>query len=232
MKKHGLYSSMMDLFFPHLCPFCGKVTGKELLCETCSAKLPDTGRDMVTEGGYGKCAAPLYYEDAVRQALLDFKFNGRTGAAECFGMLMAECAAAVYAGQFDTVTWVPVSRKRLRQRGYDQAYLLSRSACACWETEPTALLRKIADTPPQSGISAPEQRRANVLGAYEAIPEHVCGRRVLLIDDILTTGATLSECARVLREAGAADVVCLTLARVRDEGIEKAGKGHTGKVHE
>lgn len=232
MKKRRLYSNVMDLFFPHRCPFCGKVTGKELLCNTCRTKLPETGGRIVTEGGYGKCAAPLYYEDAVRQALLEFKFNGRTGAVECFGLLLAECAAEVYSGEFDTVTWVPVSRKRLRQRGYDQTYLLARSACVLWDTVPIETLRKIADTPPQSGIATPEGRRANVLGVYEAIPEHVYGRRVLLIDDILTTGATLSECARVLREAGAADVVCMTLARTRSGGIEKKACGHNSKVHE
>lgn len=232
MKKYGFWNHMMDLFFPHRCPFCGRVTGKELLCETCFAKLPDTGGRMAEEGNCGKCAAPLYYEESVRQAVLDFKFNGRTGAAECFGMLLAECAAEVYAGEFDTVTWVPVSRKRLRQRGYDQAYLLARSACAHWDTVPVATLRKTVDTPPQSGITVPEGRRANVLGVYEAIEEQVCGRRILLIDDVLTTGATLTECARVLREAGAADVVCLTLARTRSGGIEKSGKGYTGKVHE
>ena len=216
MRKHKIWAGIMDLFFPHRCPFCGAVTGKTLLCDACRNKLPDTGNRVVTEGNYGRCAAPLYYEGAVREALLNFKFNGKTGATECFGALLAECAAEVYAGEFDTVTWAPVSRKRLRKRGYDQAFLLSRSACACWETEPVEMLRKIAHNPPQSGISAPEQRRANVLGVYEAIPERAYGRRILLVDDILTTGATLSECARVLRENGAADVMCLTLARVRE----------------
>lgn len=230
--KHGIRNHIMDLLFPHRCPFCGKVTGRELLCDTCRPKLPDTGGRMVTEGGYGKCAAPLYYEGAVRQAVLDFKFNGRTGAAACFGMLLAECAAEVYAGAFDTVTWVPVSRKRQRKRGYDQAFLLARSVCVHWNTEPVATLHKIVDTPPQSGIKTPEARRANVLGVYEAVAENVCGRRILLIDDVLTTGATLGECARVLREAGAADVMCLTLARTRTGGIEKTARGHNSKVHE
>lgn len=232
MKKHNVWIGMMDLLFPHRCPFCGKVIGKELLCKACYRKLPDTGGRVVTEGGYGKCAAPLYYEDIVRQAILDFKFNGRTGAAECFGALLAECAAEAYAGEFDTVTWVPVSRKRLRRRGYDQAYLLARSTCAHWETVPVETLRKMTDTPPQSGIATPEGRRANVLGVYETIAERVYGRRILLIDDVLTTGATLGECVRVLREAGAAEVLCLTLARARGSRIEKTAKGHTGKVQE
>jgi hypothetical protein len=92
---------------------------------------------------------------------------------------------------------------------------LSCAVCRHWDTQPVATLRKTYHNRPQSGISAAEERRANVLGVYEPIPEHIWGRRILLVDDILTTGATLSECVRVLRENGAAEVVCLTLARKR-----------------
>ena len=84
--------------------------------------------------------------------------------------------------------------------------------------EPQETLRKITDNPPQSGLDDSAARRANVLNVYEAVePAAIRGKRFLLIDDILTTGATLSECVRILREAGAADVVCLTLAMVRDK---------------
>ena len=84
--------------------------------------------------------------------------------------------------------------------------------------EPQETLRKITDNPPQSGLDDPAARRANVLNVYEAVePAAIRGKRFLLIDDILTTGATLSECVRILQEAGAADVVCLTLAMVRDK---------------
>ena len=72
------------------------------------------------------------------------------------------------------------------------------------------------DNPAQSGLSDAAERRANVLGVYETVhPEEIRGKRFLLIDDVLTTGSTLAECARVLREAGAADVLCLTLAMTR-----------------
>lgn len=75
------------------------------------------------------------------------------------------------------------------------------------------------DNPAQSGMEDAAARRANVLGVYEAVrPADIAGKRFLLVDDILTTGATLGECVRVLKEAGAADVVCLTLAAVREDG--------------
>ena len=211
-------SSLMDFFFPRKCPFCGKTTGKQLLCDTCRDTLPRCER--VRYGAdFGRCAASLYYEGAVRQAILDFKFKGKLEALDCFGSLMAQTAAEAFSGEFDAVTWAPVSRKRLRQRGYDQARLLCASLCVDWHVEPQETLRKVRDNPAQSGLEDAAARRANVLGVYEAVkPADIAGKRFLLVDDILTTGATLGECVRVLKAAGAADVVCLTLAATRENG--------------
>lgn len=215
LGKKTVRDAVMDLLFPRRCPFCGKITDGALLCTACAAVLPVTGEHPTAEGTYGRCAAPLYYERQVRDALLAFKFHGRMGGLDCFGEMLADCAAGSFPGEFDTVTWVPVSDKRKRERGFDQSYELCRAACRHWGVEPVAALRKVWDNPPQSGITAPEERRANVLGAYEPVAEKVWGRRILLVDDVLTTGATMAECARVLRESGAAEVVCLTLCRVR-----------------
>lgn len=206
---------VLDFFFPRHCPFCGRIAGRALLCPNCEKSLPKCSEVRV--GTYGQCAAPLYYEDTVREAILQFKFKGRVEHMNCFGMLMAQTAAEAFADRFDAVTWVPVSKKRLKKRGFDQARMLCASLCVDWHTEPLETLRKIVDNPPQSGLDDHGQRRANVLGVYEAVhAERIQGKRLLLIDDILTTGATMSECVRVLKAAGAADVVCLTLAMVRE----------------
>ena len=155
----------------------------------------------------------------MREAILAFKFKGKLEALDCFGSLMAQTAAEAFSGEFDAVTWAPVSRKRLRQRGYDQARLLCASLCVDWHVEPQETLRKVRDNPAQSGLEDAAARRANVLGVYEAVrPADIAGKRFLLVDDILTTGATLGECVRVLKAAGAADVVCLTLAATRENG--------------
>ena len=208
---------LLDFFFPRHCPFCGRVVGRELLCGACEKALPYC-REVCT-GSFGRCAAPLYYEGAVREAILAFKFKGKLEALDCFGSLMAQTAAEAFSGEFDAVTWAPVSRKRLRQRGYDQARLLCASLCVDWHVEPQETLRKVRDNPAQSGLEDAAARRANVLGVYElAAPADIAGKRFLLVDDILTTGATLGECVRVLKDAGAADVVCLTLAAVRENG--------------
>lgn len=217
-ELNKLSRGILDFFFPRRCPFCGAVAGKELLCKKCLRSLPFTGEHAVREGTFGRCAAPLYYEDSVREAILQFKFKAKLGGLSCFGMLMAECAAEHYSGAFDAITWVPVSKKRLKKRGFDQTRYLTGSMCVDWHVAPIETLRKVTDNPPQSTLETEEQRRANVLGVYEAVnAEQFRGKRLLLVDDILTTGATLSECVRVLKEAGAGEVMCLTLAMSREK---------------
>lgn len=204
-------TALLDLFFPPRCAFCGKL-GVRGVCDACDKTLPRTELPLREGAGYGRCAVPLKYEGRVREAILRFKFRGVQGAAKGFGRLIAECAAGELGGSFNLVSWAPVSDKRRRERGYDQSYLLAREAANEWGVKPLALLRKIRDNPPQSGLDA-DARRGNVLGVYDCIDaKAVQNARVLLIDDILTTGSTLSECARVLRNAGAAGVVCACLA--------------------
>lgn len=208
-------SGLMDLFFPRKCPFCGTPTGKKLLCDKCEKSLPWCDEERTV--GALRVTAPLYYEEGVRTAVHDLKFRSMTGGLDCFGQMMAQCAAERYNGQFDAVTWVPVSKKRLKKRGFDQSRLLCASLCVDWHVAPLETLEKTLDNPPQSGIDDEAERRANVLGVYRAVKEKdFAGKRLLLIDDVCTTGSTLGECARVLKAAGAADVMCLTLSMVRD----------------
>jgi ComF family protein len=210
-----LRGRLADLLFPPKCPFCGRVGDQVGPCAACRKILPWTQGDDREQmlPGVLRCASPLFYEGAARDGILRLKFQGAAGAAESLGELLADAAAERFSGAFDVVTWVPVSRRRLRRRGYDQARLLAEAACRRWGVRPERLVRKLGDNPPQSGIAGgPSARRANVLGLYAAEPA-CAGRRVLLIDDVVTTGATLQECARALRDAGAADVLALTLAR-------------------
>lgn len=219
--------ALLDLLYPPRCAWCGKV-GVKGACEPCTRTLPRRERALREGPPAGRCASPLRYDGAVREGMLRFKFHGAQQSAGVFGEIMAQCAAEEYAGAFDTVTWVPVSEKRRRQRGYDQAELLARETARHWDTEPVRLLRKTRDNPAQSGLSSADERRANVLGVYEAAdPQRTAGARILLIDDILTTGSTLGECVRVLRDAGAKDVMCLTLA-ARSEEKKKKTPGNAG----
>ncbi len=211
---------LLNLLFPPKCPFCRRLLERPSVCPGCEERLPRTrGEEALRTGSGGlRCAAPLWYEDLAREGILALKFGGACAAAVPLGAMIAQCAAEEFSGEFDKVTWVPVSRKRLRHRGYDQAELLAKGACRVWQTTPVRMLRKTTDNPAQSGLHEAAARRANVLGVYEAVkPERIAAQRILLIDDVCTTGATLSECIRVLRDAGATQVVCAAVARTRME---------------
>jgi len=158
-----------------------------------------------------RCAAPLWYEGSVREAIRRFKFRGGITAAPALGGLIAQTAAERFSGEFDTVTWAPVSARRLRKRGYDQSRLLAENACAAWGVSPVCLLRKSRDNPAQSSLSAAAERWKNTRDVYAALRDP-SGKRVLLIDDVCSTGATLCSCAQVLRAAGAAEVLCAAAA--------------------
>lgn len=218
--------ALLDLLFPPKCPFCQKVQDAPGICPACGKSLPwtDEAHSLRELSGGLLCAAPLWYEDSVRDAIRRFKFHGGVGAAGPLGEQIVQAAAERLSGEFDAVTWVPVSAKRLRQRGYDQARLLAQSACKRWGVEPERLLRKVRDNPAQSGLESAEDRWRNTQGVYEAAGSPA-GKRILLIDDVCTTGATLVSAAKTLLAAGAAGVVCAAAAFPRPEGENGGEKG-------
>ena len=167
-----------------------------------------------TSGG----AVSFFYEGQLRESFLRFKFGGSAFYAQTYGAWMAHTIRDRLAGKFDELTWAPVSRARKRKRGYDQSALLCREIGTQLRLEPIQTLRKIKDPPAQSTLADAAQRRANVSGAYRAEkPERFAGKRVLIIDDIVTTGATLAECSRTLLQAGASDVVYAAFAAPRKQ---------------
>lgn len=216
----GPLAVLLDLLFPPKCAFCGKLlkTGEEGLCVQCQKTLPWLAGSAAEQKGefYAKCVSPLRYEGTVRQSIHRYKFSGNRGYAALYGRLTAQCIGDHLAGEYDLISWVPLSKKRARERGYDQAGLLARAVASALGFTVTETLRKVRHTKAQSGVEGEAERRANVLGAYEVLdPERIADKRILLLDDVITTGATISECARVLRTAGAQRVVCATLARAR-----------------
>ena len=151
----------------------------------------------------------------LREALHAFKFRGKRAVARPLGDLLAE-AGAGYPGARGAGLLVPVPLypDRERERGFNQAALLAERLGRLWGVAVAAnALERTAATPAQTGLSG-EERRRNVRGAFAVPrPARVAGRRVLLVDDVLTTGATADACARALRRAGAAEVGVLTVAR-------------------
>lgn len=207
---------LLDLLFPPKCPFCRRLLDSgDVLCPKCQRDLP------WTQGAQGEksvefldsCVAPLWYEGDVRHSHHRYKFSGQCAYADPYSLLMSQCASDRLDDAFDVVCWAPLSRKRRRKRGYDQSQLLAVGVAKRLGLPVIPLLDKIRDTPAQSGQTDAAARRANVLGAYRLHGEgQVAGKRILLVDDVATTGATLSECARVLRTAGAVKICGLVLA--------------------
>ena len=148
-----------------------------------------------------------YYKGYIRSSILRYKFHRARHYAHGYGRLLAMKLLREYPEGFDLLTWVPISPLRKFLRGYDQVELLAKAVGRELDMAPVRTLRKIRHNRPQAGISGAAERRANVLGVYRAVDAGlVRDRRILLLDDVITTGATAGECARVLLTAGAREV--------------------------
>ena len=213
-----LYYWLMGLLFPPRCVLCRKVLENEEtdLCRSCRLEAPVYSHSKRRPQFLDSFTAVWYYESSVRASLLRYKFHAERSYAASYGRLLAMRLQEEYPEGFDLLTWVPVSRLRRFRRGYDQVELLARSVGRELGMEPVPVLKKIRHNRPQSSLGSDAVRRANVLGAYRLKdPERILGKKVLLLDDILTTGATVSECARVIRTAGAKEVHCAAVAAAR-----------------
>ncbi len=224
-KSAGPGEWILNLFFPARCLFCGTLLPPgHCVCEDCRKEhlskpplvrrysLPGAGAE-----GFSVVSATVY-EGGFRKTLYRFKFRGEKGLSRPLGKLLAETAEQT--GQsFQAVTWVPMTKTKKRKRGYDQSELLAKAAAKALELPCLPLLEKARETETQHQLPR-RQRLSNVKHAYEAKPE--CrGKAVLLVDDIVTTGATLRECASALYEAGAVRVAGLCAAdatAVKTEG--------------
>ena len=210
-----LIDKFLELCFPSKCILCAKILEKEEtdLCHSCRAEISECGKSKTAIPFIESWLALWYYEGKVRSSLLRYKFGGHRGYARIYGRLLAMKLLRDVQDRFDILTYIPISRLRKFRRGYDQVQLLAEAVGAELGMEVVPTLKKIRHNPPQSGIGDAAHRRANVMGVYEAIdPAQLAGKRILLLDDIITTGATASECARVLLTAGAKEVICAAIA--------------------
>ena len=208
---------IVQILFPPKCILCGSILEKnELdLCTDCRIHGAECPVKRTKLPFVESWLAVWHYEGNVRRSLLRYKFYNKRHYAAAYGRLLAMKILRERECDFDLITWVPISRWRKLRRGYDQVELLAKAVCHELGTEAVSCLRKVRHNPPQSGIVGQAQRRANVLGVYEAPePDRFRDKRVLLLDDIITTGATVSEAARVLLTAGAKEVHCAAVAAV------------------
>ncbi len=243
---HEILTGIADLIFPPRCitcgalleehgplPFCPPCTAgirfiRSPLCPRCGIPYPvGEGEDhlcgecLATPRPYAIARAVGRYEGTLLTAIHLFKYRGRIGVGKVLGRIMADFAGGQWDMQiFSTIMPVPLHRRRLRERGFNQAVILAREVAKRFSLPLDFLtLRRQVATTPQVGLGR-EDRSANVRGAFRVHnPERVIGRRILLVDDVATTGSTLTECASALIHAEAEAVAVLTLARaVPDHG--------------
>ena len=212
----SFFSVLMDLLFPPKCVFCGRVldSSDDGWCGKCTESLPFADNGGRQNGDFFDfCVSALYYRGSVRKSIHRYKFRGMSAYANVYGKLLADCIRENPDINYNIISWVPLSSKRKRSRGYDQAMLLALATALELGDVAVETLKKQRDVQAQSELSGKEERSANISGAYEiSDPELIAGKCVLLIDDVVTTGSTLSECARILLSAGASRVVCASLA--------------------
>ena len=198
-----------ELLFPRKCVLCRCLLEKDEtdLCRNCRVEAPECSGFSSKFSFLDSWTAVWYYEDPARASILRYKFSNARHYAACYGRLLAMKLQERFPEGFDCITWVPVSRLRRFRRGYDQVELLAKAVGKELGQKPVRLLKKIRHNPPQSGISGQAERRANVLGAYRIVKgAAVAEKKILLLDDVITTGATAGECARVLLTAGASQI--------------------------
>lgn len=213
---HNLRTKLLALFFPTRCIFCKSLTDGVFICPKCQGTVPwnlDDNREKKGEF-FTQCVAPLRYRGDVITSFHRYKFSGYQSYAKQYAVLMAQCITDRLEMSPDFITWAPISPSRRRRRGYDQSQLLARELGRILQCPVRSTLIKSRHTPAQSALVHPHERRANALGAYQLNSKiSVAGCRILLIDDIITSGSTLSECARILQTHGALEISCAVFAR-------------------
>lgn len=207
---------ILDLLYPPKCVFCASLLGEKEhgICRSCERKLPRLPESRRSDklSGISICAAPFLYRDNVRASLIRFKFENRPGYKDVYADFIAK---AIDENQIncDIITWVPISRRRLRARGYDQTRLIAQALSRRLGKPCMKTLVKTVNNPAQSSLKDADMRKKNVKGVYKCVsPEAVNGKTVLIVDDIVTTGATLKECASTLKGSGAREIAAAALA--------------------
>ena len=229
---------VVDVALPRLCPACREPVGDEGLCPACWSKLSfiappyceRLGIPFPFDGGpgllsmeaiadppaYNRARAAVRYDDVARTLVHALKYGDRLDLAPTMGRWMANAGRELIAGA-DAIVPVPLHWRRLWARRFNQSALLAEIiAKTAGRQVAHAALKRVKATPQQVGLPKAE-RAVNVQGAFRVSAEgkaEVAGRKLLLVDDVLTSGATVDACARALLRAGAANVDVLVFARV------------------
>lgn len=232
-----VWRRLVAVLFPERCAACGEVIlPGEGVCDTCRADWPTIGVPVCPRCGlekawcecrrrrrhYERVVASWYYDGAAARAVLRMKESGDPLAVAYFADTLADTVQQHYDElTFDGVVFVPCTRRDKRRRGYNPGELVARATARRLSLPCLPCLRKIYETTPQKSLSA-EERGGNLLGVFDVTEETLEGKTFLLIDDVVTTGATLDECAKMLKIYGAEAVYAATVAAARKTEEEKS----------
>jgi len=210
------HEKLISFVFPKVCGICKKKINEKYTCEKCSNILKySMKRELCVRNinSYvDKLISLFVYQDKIRESILQFKFDGKAYIGKSFSELMCEIIISNKMN-IDMVIPVPIHRKRYLERGYNQSEILSKFISHKINVRhDNKVLKKVKNNLAQSTLET-DKRKKNVLNVYQFnINRNIIGKRILLVDDIYTTGATANECAKVLKENGAKEVICMTIA--------------------
>ncbi len=257
MSYKLILDRILSFFFPDACIFCGRILGhvkngicicshcaKQQVfldeghtCRLCGAPLPHTERLCQTcqthRHAFDRAISCMSYEKDARTAILRFKFGNRPDLCRSFACMLSRRVRPLHgATPFDVILYPPLSKSAYRERGYNQSELLAkRLAKELGLPLMQDAFRKVKETPKQSTLNY-GRRIANVLHAFalEKPSDAFRGKRILLIDDVLTTGATADALAKLLKRAGAAYVLVATIASTKQEPKEPVSKDEVDAI--
>ncbi len=225
---------LISFIFPERCPFCDMaIDYKSIFCDECAKEFLWTSKHSVCQRcGKIECVCgkepfldriyvPLFYEDNVKTAVKNFKFNGKKGYSRPLAKLISAFIVKENPEyDFDVIIPVPMTKKDIRKRGYNQSILLAKfiGENLGIETDFTSLV-KIKQTEKQHNLKGEENRLKNLKGAF-SVTGDLKGKKVLICDDVITTGSTLREVASVLRKAGVKNLSAAVIATV--SGVENS----------
>lgn len=231
------FGIVLDWVYPPSCVSCGEPGA--LICEQCLSKLPPVsehfcsicGKPLKKRHSCTLCArsefrflaarAPYLYDEPVSTMITKLKYGGTLSLVPILASLLTEYWKGL-GWEMDLIVPVPLSAKRFAERGFNQSELIARqfSKRVHIPCEPGALMKQ-RDTKQQVGLTA-EERKENLSGAFAAEKVFIKDKRILLLDDVMTTGSTFAECSAVLLDAGAKSVNCLSVATTTaDHGKQK-----------
>ena len=207
----------INLIYPNVCGICEKIC-KDDLCKKCEIKLNNIMKlkiDIYKNKNFRKHLYLFKYEGIIKEKLIKFKFNEKPYIYKSFvKILIKNKKVCRFLKSYDIIIPVPIHYNRKVVRGYNQSALISKKTAKILNIkyENKVIFKKINNKPQSTKNKA--ERKANVIGAYYCKNEHrIYGKKVLILDDIYTTGSTVNECSKVLKLAGAKSVDVITIAK-------------------